>query len=542
MKRALLILLLAPIATFAQTIITIAGTGSLGYSGDGAPATSAQFQGPWGIASDNTGNLYVADCNNHRVREIDTMGIIRTIAGNGIGGYSGDGGQATAAQLADAAGIAVDGSGNLYIADEDNNCIRKVNSSGIITTIAGNGAGGYFGDGGPATLAELYHPTSVCIDGLGNVYIGDITNARIRKVDTSGIITTFAGNGIGGYSGDGGTATAAELWNPTSVTIDAYGNLLIGDAGNYRIRKVDTFGMISTFAGNGTTGFGGDGGPATAASLSGWGFVISDALGNVYLGDNSNRRVRKISAGGIINTIAGDGSSGYSGDGGPATSAELQNPLGGTLDSIGNLYFGDLNNNRVRKIISNNYIPLFTAGRSQSLTACSDSGPVSIDSLLSVFDIDTGQNETWQLVSGPYHGTSAIAFTATSTGDTLTPTGQSYTPTAGYTGNDTIKVRIDDGVSIYFTTIYIVISNCSLDIHSTSAIGNTMIFPNPTSSKLLIASREKITQLTITNAIGQTVCSHNYNTENVQVDVADLPIGVYFIKVNGSEVRKFVKK
>jgi len=331
-------------------ITTIAGNNTAGYSGDGGAATAAELNAPHGVAVDASGNVYIADESNQRIRKVNTSGIISTIAGNGTGAYSGDGGAATAAQIYNPYGVAVDASGNVYIADESNHRIRKVNTSGIISTIAGNGTGAYSGDGGAATAAELHFPNGVVVDASGNLYIADTYNYRIRKVNTAGIITTIAGNGIGAYSGDGGAATAAELHYPTNLTIDASGNMYIADFNNYRIRKVSTSGFISTIAGNGNLGYSGDGGAATAAELGVTEGVTVDAAGNVYFADSKNNCIRKISTSGIISTIAGNGAPGYSGDGGSATAAELYYPYGVVIDASGNVYFADTFNNRIRKL------------------------------------------------------------------------------------------------------------------------------------------------------------------------------------------------
>jgi trimeric autotransporter adhesin len=366
------IFLCLTLALNSQNISTIAGIDTAGYSGDGGPATIAELYSPSGAVFDASGNLYIADDNNNRIREISTSGIISTFAGNGYnapndGGYSGDGGPATAAELFFPAGIAFDGSGNLYIADASNNMIRIVSTSGIINTIAGifNPLGGYSGDGGPATAAELWNPSGVAVDASGNIYIADEVNNRVRKVNTSGIISTYAGNGYGspntgGFTGDGGPATDAELYIPEGVATDASGNVYIADYSNNRIRMVNTSGIINTIAGNGfgspsSGGFSGDGGASTAAELY-WPSGLSvDPEGNIFIADLANNRIRVINTSGIINTLAGDGyggpfGGGFSGDGGPATAAELNAPFGVTVDNSGNVYMVDEINNRVRKV------------------------------------------------------------------------------------------------------------------------------------------------------------------------------------------------
>jgi len=346
----------------AQIINTIAGVGVFGYSGDGGQATAAEFGGTYGVKVDAFGNVYIADDWNSRIRKINTSGIINSIAGNGIGGYSGDGGQATAAELYNPTCAALDSLGNIYITDTYNNRIRKASTSGIISTFAGTGSGGYSGDGGQATAAKLYGPIGIAIDASVNIYIGDWENNRIRKIDRLGIINTIAGNGYGGYGGDGGQATAAELDAPYGIALDTSGNIYIADFTNNRIRIVNTSGIINTFAGNGfgaplNGGYSGDGGLAITAELYYPMFIALDALQNVYITDDGNNRVRIVNTSSIINTFAGNGygapsGGGYSGDGGLATTAELYNPVGIDLDVSGNVYLGDNTNYRIREVTS----------------------------------------------------------------------------------------------------------------------------------------------------------------------------------------------
>ncbi len=289
-------------------ISTIAGNGTAGYSGDGGPAASAELNSPSGVAVDFSGNIYIADYKNNRIRRVDASGVISTVAGKGTAGYSGDGGPASSAELSTPSGVAVDTSGNIYIADSSNNCVRKVDASGVISTVAGNGTAGYSGDGGPAVSAELSSPSGVAVDTSGNIYIADDKNNCIRKVDASGVISTVAGNGTGGYSGDGGPASSAELSSPFGVAVDASGNIYIADDKNNRIRKVDASGVISTVAGNGTGGYSGDGGPATSAQLNSPSGLAVDSSGNIYIADTTNYRVREVYA--IINGACGSSNGG----------------------------------------------------------------------------------------------------------------------------------------------------------------------------------------------------------------------------------------
>ncbi len=333
-------------------ISTVAGNGSAGYSGDGGAATSAQLWNPTGVSVDGSGNLYIADESNQRIRKVDSTGNISTFAGNGSAGYSGDGSAATSALLNRPSGVSVDGSGNLYIADTYNHRIRKVDSMGNISTVAGTGAVGYSGDGGAATSALLGYPSGVSVDGSGNLYIADTNNSAIRMVDSTGNISTVVGNGSAGYSGDGGAATSALLRYPSGVSVDGSGNLYIADTSNQRIRKVDSTGNISTVAGSGAFGDSDGGGVATAASFVYPSDVFVDVSGNIYIADRGNNRILKVDDSGTISTVAGTPGSGYSGDGGAATNAKLNQPYGVSVDGSGNIYIADTSNQRVRKIVA----------------------------------------------------------------------------------------------------------------------------------------------------------------------------------------------
>jgi len=393
----------------AGTIGTYAGTGICGFSGDGGPARSATISQSYGIALDRNGNLLITD--GSRIRQITPAGIISTVAGNGTIGYSGDGGPATAASLNYPQGVFGDAAGNIYIADTWNNVIRKVNPKGIIYTVAGNGTAGFSGDGGPATAASLRNPFSAVADGYGDFYIADTGNARVRIVNSAGTINTYAGNGMAGNTGSGGPATSAAINLPyqlligegklylTSVDIWAVdlntqiisimagngtegfngdgktalstsfsslggmafngaGGLLVVDSYNDRLRQIASTKIVSTIAG----GYVGDGGKATAASLNFTNYVAHmafDAAGNLYIADIDDCRVRKVSAAGIISTFAGTGICAYSGDGGPATSAALSVPQAVAADGSGNVYIADSGNSVIRKVDSSGTITTF---------------------------------------------------------------------------------------------------------------------------------------------------------------------------------------
>jgi trimeric autotransporter adhesin len=348
------------------TLTLIAGNSRAGYSGDGGPATQAQLNSPNGLAIDSSGDLFIADTGNNVVREITPNGIITTFAGNGTVGYSGNLGPATQAQLHGPAGVAVDSSGDVYIADSANNVIREVSPDGTITTIAGTGYAYYSGDGGNPIVADLNNPQDVAVGPDGGIYIADTNNQYIREV-VAGSINYVAGSGAAGYAGDGGSATAATtnggpgvaLYNPMAIVFDSAGNYYIADSGNNRIRKVivkgyitDTVasaGTIYTVAGDGVQGFAGDGGPATQASLNQPTGVVVDSQGNIYIADNANARIRKVPSSSTITTIGGNGILSYSGNGGPATAAQLNAPEGVSA-SNGTIFIADSQNGVVRMV------------------------------------------------------------------------------------------------------------------------------------------------------------------------------------------------
>jgi trimeric autotransporter adhesin len=341
------------------TMITVVGTllnsvaGIAGYSGDGGPATAATINGPEGLAIDEAGNLYIADLGNLRVRIVTTDGIIHTLAGNGQFAATGDGGPAIEAAIGKVRGVSAF-AGNVYIGTE-NDFVRKVDSLGIISTVAGTGADDFSGDGGPATNATFREIFCLSVNA-GDIYLCDKFNKRVREIDTTGTINTVAGNGLSNFFGDGGPAISAGLDDPWGVKTDGLGNTYIADTGNERVRQVTSDGTILTLAGNGSQGFGGDGGPATDASLNQPLDVAADKAGNVYIADSNNNRIRKVDPKGIITTFAGNGTGGTNdladvGDGGPAIDATIGIGVSGVaVDQMGNVYIADGQNFRVRKV------------------------------------------------------------------------------------------------------------------------------------------------------------------------------------------------
>ncbi|HEX3743450.1 MAG TPA: hypothetical protein VHW09_05960 [Bryobacteraceae bacterium] len=350
----------------ANRILTpVAGKCQAGFSGDGGSAVNAQLSNPQGVAVDTLGNIFIADQGNQRVRKVTPAGIISTVAGTGNAGYSGDNGPAISAQLDNPQGVAVDAAGNLYIADPGNHRVRKVTPDGTITTLAGTGTSGNAGDNGPATAATFVSPVAVAVDTKGNVYISDSQSSEVRVVNATGNIARVAGNGSPGFGGDSGPAVSASLSYPQGLNVDAAGNLYIGDTGNYRVRIVSAAGIINTYAGNAQFGYAGDGGPAISANLLNPVGVASDRSGDLYIADTVGA-VRFVNSSGIISTVAGNLNAPlpFSGDGGPASIAALATPWGLALDGAHNLYIADWKGHRIRMVNSAGIISTF-AGTGQ---------------------------------------------------------------------------------------------------------------------------------------------------------------------------------
>lgn len=484
--------------TSAGVISTYAGTGIAGFSGDGGPASSAQMNAPLSITRDASGDLVFADAANNRVRRITPAGIISTIAGNGIAGYSGDGGPALDASMNIPWGVAYDAAGNLYISDRNNEVIRKVDSAGTITTFAGNGTAGFCGDKGPATSACLNTPRGLATDSLGNLYIADGLNHRVRKVNFSGIITTVAGNGLNGFTGDGGQATLAAIGNPKGVAVRS-GILYISNAGQARIRNVTlATGIINTFIGstngydgdhhaplstqlnspiamaplsstamlfvdasntrlrklNGgvvTTlagGFIGDGKPATAAAMDFPQGVAFDQSGNLYVVEFGGNRVRRVDTTGKITTVAGTGISGYSGDGGLATAAQLWFPQAVIVDPAGDLFIADQGNNVIREVAAGtNFITTFSADPNFG----GGLGFMAFDSSGTLYVADAGACVVWKLDSaGTATAVAGIALNCGYNGDHIpattallnSPWGIAFDPAGNLYISDSANYRV----------------------------------------------------------------------------------------------------
>jgi uncharacterized protein (TIGR03437 family) len=421
------------------SLTLVAGNSRAGFSGDGGPAVSAKLNAPKGLAFDSAGNLYIADSLNNRVRKVDTSGIITTFAGNGntsVPGFWGDSGSATDAAIKLPVGLAVDSAGTVYIAASADNTIRKVTTDGVINIFAGAGYKGYYGDYhkdsisgtvtsvGTATIAGLNGPQDVAVGPKGAILIADTGNGAIRQVDSTGIITSISGNGSIGLSGDG-VATTLAMVSPFGVAVDSSGNVYVAEYGTNRIRKIDASGQITTAIGDGIQGFAGDGGPANKVEMSLPTGVAVDGSGNLYFADSLNNRIRKL-AGGNVSTFAGNGLLSRSGDGGTATSAQLNSPLGIAVDAgtAGNLYIADTANNAVRRVsngVISNFAGTGTAGSSgdgSAATSAQLSGPqgMAVDSAGNLYIADT-QNHRVRKVTGGTISTVAGSGTAGFGGD-----------------------------------------------------------------------------------------------------------------------------
>jgi len=337
-------------------ITTAVGTGEKGYSGDGGPAARALLNGPFDLGFDASGNLYFSDTFNHCIRRVDARtGVISTCAGCGEAGYSGDGGRATLARFNEPYGIAVDRTGNTYVADRHNHCVRRIDgTSGVVTTFAGNGASGFGGDGGAASRAGMVEPNGLALDPAENrLFIADVADHRLRVVDlASGVIRTFAGTGKPEHSGDLGPASAAGIFGARAVKVAADGTVYILERQGSTLRAVDPkSGIITTIAGTGERGYGGDDGPASAAVFDAPKELVIDREGNLLIVDTENHVIRRIDIHTrTVTAIVGSGRQGGDGDGGPARAAALDRPHGAAVAVDGSIYIGDTNNHRIRKV------------------------------------------------------------------------------------------------------------------------------------------------------------------------------------------------
>jgi len=428
------------------TVTTVAGNGTAGSEGDGGAATGAQLDNPFGIALDTSGNLYIADQLNNKIRKLATDGTISTVVGTGVVGYDGDGGLATSATIYNPCGVVVDKAGNLYIAATASHVIRKVSTTGTISTVAGNGSLGSTGDDGPAISATLDEPVGLALDTGGNLYIADMGNNRIRKISASGTITALAGNGMVGSGGDGGEAKSANLNRPQGVAVDASGNVYIADTFNHRIRKVTSDGRITTVAGNGTYGYSGDGDKATNASLAYPKSVAVDPSGRLYIVDSFNGRIRLVDTEGIISTIAGNGILNFGGDGGEAAFAQFKFPSGVVRDAAGGIDVADTQNSRVRLLT-----PDTQSNASEGLPSIAAGGVISASAFGAFTSIAPG---SWIEIHGSSLGSSVRGWTMADFSGLRAPTELNETKVTiggqaaflSYVSPDQVNAQVPSGI------------------------------------------------------------------------------------------------
>jgi sugar lactone lactonase YvrE len=492
---------------------------------------------PFDIALDTAGNVYIADNWNNRIRKVDAVaGIITTVAGTGVQGFSGDGGQATAAKVDRPFCVALDIFGNIYFSTNDNR-IRKVTvSSGVITTIAGDGTGwGYNGDNILATSAKLYLPWGLIIDSSGNIYFADQANQRIRKITSStGIITTVAGTGVQGFSGDGGQAIAAQLNNPQGIALDALGNIYFSDAGNMRIRKVDiTSGVITTIAGNGAQSFGGDGGSAILAEFSQPIGIDLDILGNIYIADYQNDRIRKIDIlTGIVSTVAGDSVSGYNGDSILATSAQLNQCGGVALDRQGNIYIAEAGNNRIRKVSS-----CAVSVHYQTTVDTTYFNSSSVDTLVTL-QTDTTLNSVINHVDSVFISTytSIVTVINDSTIFSVNQCDSSIT-TLTYLDTVTNTVISYDTVTHQSSDTVILINT---GIQTNSSLLMAKVYPNPFTNQLVVDVGDEVATIELVDVLGNLITQRVCNKNSV-LTLHVFP-GFYFLQVSYKEKPRVIFK
>jgi sugar lactone lactonase YvrE len=528
----------------AQTISTYAGTGASGSTGDGGAATSATFGNCHGVATDAAGNLYITDAVNHKIRQVTPAGVISTYIGTGVAGYNGEGVGIAVAQINNPYGIAVSAVGDIYFCETAGNRVRMI-KEGAVKTIAGDGVPGFSGDGGAATAARVNGPSGIVADALGNVYFSDGGNHRVRKINPAGVITTVAGNGSVTFTTDGLAATATPLRFPGFLCFDPSGNLHISVNGYDRILKVNSAtGIATVAAGIGSVAYTGDGGPATAAGIGAPAGIKFDHLGNLYIICNhpANNTVRKVTPAGIISTYCGTGTATSTGDGGPAAMASLNRPVDLAIDACNNMYVSEGNGRKVRKIAYANRIPSFTNGATVSVTMCATTADTTtvdttLGNLTAVIDSDFCQTLTWSVLSGPGHGTvSGFPSMGTASGFTITPTGLAYNPTLGYTGFDTVKVRISDGVANDTITYYVQIMPCTIPTGTYSAsLSNSefIVYPNPSAGIFTLQlpqGWEEKTDVMITDLTGRIITKFEFTANNSKTFNLDVPKGTYILR------------
>ena len=518
------LLFMGPIEGLTQigVINTIAGIGLGGNTGDSGLAIYARIGNPIGMAFNNKGELFVCTGQGCKVRKISVSGIITTFAGTGIYGFSGDNLQASVAKLANPEYVAIDKKNNVYISDASNHRIRKVDTFGIITTIAGNGIPGYNGDNILATSAQLYAPEGLNFDKYGNLFFADFNNNRIRKIDTFGIITTIAGNGNAGFSGDDSLAINAKLHQPISVVPDTNGdNIYIADWYNLRIRKVNTStGIITTIAGNGMSIYNGDSIPATSAQLNSPYDIRLDSYGNIFISDRSHNRIRKIEfSSGLILTIAGNGTPGFSGDSGIATSAQLYDPEAIVFDNCGNLLIGDLPNYRIRKVWFNtDTLPHSTVGITPNDTV------ITGTTVTTTASVNTGTVTGYQWIKNGVNAGNNSTYT--------------YTPVNGDSVYCIVTVRACTGRMYTDTTTAIHLTVTGGAGVASFTYSRIHTYPNPVTDVLHVATTEP-QHFVLHNLMGIAILQGTVDNHN-SIDMKAIPAGIYLLQLTNAEGQREV--
>ncbi len=576
------------------TISTFGGTGVASSTGDGGNVSLATFNAPHGVTTDAAGNVFISEFGGNKIRKVNSSGIVSLYAGTGVAGFGGDGGPATAAQFNAPTGIALDASGNLYIAEYLGNRVRVITPTGTITTIAGTGVPGSAGDGGLCTAAQLNAPTDVKIDPAGNVYIVEGSGNRVRKINTSGIISTIVGNGTATSTGDGGLASAATTNFPVSLYFDAAGNMYICELIGNKVRKVNTSGIISTIIGTGVASSTGDGGLATAATLNQAGCMLIDAGGNILVSEYTGARIRSVNAAGIISTAVGTGVGGFSGDGGLATAAQINGPFQLAQAIAPNqIYVAEYLNNRIRLLTSSSCTTAVTATVASSSVTCNGSanGSATVNAVgggpftytwipgAQTTSVVTGLaagsytvitknscgntavntvniTQPSPMITTIFGNPLTVCAGGTSTLTTIASGGTpsytySWSPSGGATNTAVVTTTattiytataIDANSCTKTSTIAVTVSTC-VGVPNLSLNTESTIYPNPNKGEFVIINGSLGANMhyEIYNGLGQLVTKDEMNPVETKVILNEKP-GIYLVKIlDGTQVMRVQK-
>ena len=522
-----IVVLLLPLIASGQNITTVAGNGTSNYYNSNSNVLTNGIGYPMQVAFDKSGGYYFGSYDLNRVFKVDNNGTLSCIAGTGVAGFSGDNGLATLAQLRTPVYVAIDSSANIYISDCDNHRVRKIDHiTGIITTYAGSGPvgsmnGSYSGDSGIATNATFNAPFGLCFDSAWNLLISDSHNNRIRKVNAiTHIVNTIAGNGITGFSGDNGLASNAEFYQPSGICFDNYGNLIIGDAENSRVRMISTTDTITTIAGNGSNVYNGDSILAVSAGLFRAYNVAVDKSNRVYVSDMVHNRIRMIDTMGIIYTVAGTGVGGFGGDNAPAINAQIYYCHGISFDECGNLYISDFANSRIRKVWFNtDTLPHSTVGITPNDTV------ITGTQVTTTAIVNTGTITACQWVkNGIATGTTTSSYT--------------FTPTNGDSIYCIVTTRACTGRTYTDTTLvlHITVTGDAGVANTTNSIIHT--YPNPVTDVLHVTTTE-LQHYVLHNLMGVVVLQGSLDKQN-SIDMKAIPSGIYLLQLTNQEGQRTV--